>query len=256
MKFLKSLNEYFYEEIKDVPRINFEKILEIIGVQPPKKEFDEDDINLLKKIGFYIKSNKEVQGSYRYNIITIYLKNDTYYVKIVTPTDEYEYTKKKTLRESLNHLRSKLKIKKLSEPHEISYDEYPPINLNNLPILSYGYSTYDSLSKNEENNPNFSPDDIKKLKYIGFDVDVNNNEAKGKLSIKLYGEHRDKHTDKKIKDFILKINKTKSGYKFIDDNNNYSLYLSLNDVLFKIKYRFWTTWYKTGRIIKDTSKFT
>lgn len=260
MKYLKSLNEYFYEEIKDVPRINFERLLEIIGAEPPKKEFDEEDIIFLRKIGFNLKSNKEALGSYMDNLVTVYVENDTYNIKIISPTNEYKYTKKRTLREALNHLRGKLnlKIRKRPKPYEKPSDEFPPINLNILPVISYGYTTFDLLLKSEENNPKFSSEDIKKLKYIGFKV--TKNRAIGKLSIKLFGKHGEKRTDKTIKDCIIEVDKTEKGYSLTDNEskqaffNPHTSHITLNDVLFNIKYRFWSIWYTTGRIINDPSK--
>ena len=95
MKYLKTLNEVLYQnKNKDIPSLNYEKLLSVIGDEP-KTEFHVEDIDLLENIGFNVVDYKKAQGGYQDILITISLENNIFNIKMKSNDDLYEYNKKK-----------------------------------------------------------------------------------------------------------------------------------------------------------------
>ena len=225
-------------------------MLSVIGDEP-KTEFHVEDIDLLENIGFNVVDYKKAQGGYQDILITISLENNIFNIKMKSNDDLYEYNKKKTLYEALNHIRTKIKILKKQKSYE-SNEDYPQISIEKLPILNYGYNTNDRLRNSNNINPKFTKDDISRLKFIGFKI-IDNDMAVGKFQLKLFGKKKERRTDKIVEDSIIKIYKTDNSYNLFDDDYN-GKYPYLIDALFNIKYRY-REFYKLNKIMNLTKSY-
>ena len=159
-----------------IPYISYKKVLELVGPRDNEDNgFSKDDISMLNDIGFKIINKTKAVGSYGDAIIDITLdENNRYNLKFEKQGKSFSVggRPKETLYELLISVRNKLPfgIKKFNS--FTSYSTYSTIDKDKLPRSGGMYSGV--------NNSEFSDNDIKKLKYIGFKI-LNNDSAIGKI---------------------------------------------------------------------------